>query len=122
MRSILDALPRRGRYVLGNGRPMSANMRAKESLDVQLNEPWTFHDLRRSFVTGCNRLGLPVQVVEKCVNHALGGVLAIYNQHDYTKEKAEAFMKWSEHIAAITAHSQDTPAVPAPLVADLITA
>ncbi len=122
MRSILDALPRRGQYVLGNGRPMSANMRAKESLDVQLNEPWRFHDLRRSFVTGCARIGVPVQVVEKCVNHALGGVLAVYQQHDFTDEKREAFMKWSEHIAAITAHSQDTPAVPAPLAADLATA
>ena len=123
MRSILDTLPRRGQYVLGDGsRPMSANMRAKDSLDVQLNEPWRFHDLRRSFVTGCARIGVPVQVVEKCVNHALGGVLAVYQQHDFTDEKLEAFIKWSSHIAAITAHSQDTPAVPVTLAEDLATA
>jgi integrase len=127
MRSILDALPRRGRYVLGNGRPMSANMRAKESLDVKLNEPWRFHDLRRSFITGCARIKIPVQVVEKCVNHALGGVLAVYQQHDFADEKREAFMKWSKHIAAITApdaapRSQDMSASPVTLAADLATA
>jgi integrase len=123
MRSIIGALPRRGSYVLGDGlRPLSANMRAKNSLDVQLNEPFRFHDFRRTFITGCARIGVPIQVVEKCVAHKLSGVLGVYQHHDFSAEKREAFMKWSEHIAAITAHSQDTPAVPAPLVADLATA
>jgi integrase len=123
MRSIIEALPRRGSYVLGDGsRPMSANMRAKNSLDVQLNEPFRFHDFRRTFITGCARIGVPIQVVEKCVGHALSGVLKTYQHYDFSTEKREAFMKWSEHVAAITAHSQDTPAVPAPLAADLATA
>jgi integrase len=128
MRSIIEALPRRGSYVLGDGlRPLSANMRAKNSLDVQLNEPFRFHDFRRTFITGCARIGVPIQVVEKCVAHKLSGVLGVYQHHDFSVEKREAFMKWSEHIAAITApnaapRSQDTPAVPAPLAADLATA
>jgi integrase len=125
MRSIIKALPRCGSYVLGDGsRPISANMRAKNSLDVQLNEPWRYHDLRRTFITGCARIGVPIQVVEKCVAHKLSGVLGVYQHHDFSAEKREAFMKWSEHIAAITApdYSQDTPAVLAPLMADLATA
>jgi integrase len=98
MRSILDALPKRGQYVLGNGRPMSANMRAKESLDVQLNEPWRFHDLRRSFSTGLQRLGIPVEIIERCLNHKMAGIAAIYNRHDYSAEMRDAFERWSAHI------------------------
>lgn len=68
-----------------------------------------------------------MQVVEKCVNHALGGVLAVYQQHNFADEKREAFMKWSEHIEAITApdaapRSQDMSASPVTLAADLATA
>lgn len=103
MRSILDALPRRGQYVLGNGRAMSANMRARDSLDVSLNEAWRFHDLRRSFATGLQRLGIPIEIIERCLNHKLPGISAIYNRHDYTAEMADAFGRWSAHIAEITA-------------------
>ena len=128
MRSIIEALPRRGSYVLGDGlRPLSANMRAKNSLDVQLNEPFRFHDFRRTFITGCARIGVPIQVVEKCVGHKLSGVLKTYQHYDFSVEKREAFMKWSEHIAAITApdaapRSQDMSASQGPLAADLATA
>ena len=125
MRSIIEALPRRGSYVLGDGlRPLSANMRAKNSLDVQLNEPFRFHDFRRTFITGCARIGVPIQVVERCVGHALSGVLKTYQHYDFSTEKREAFMKWSEHVAAITAapRSQDVSASQGLLAADLATA
>ena len=102
MRSILDGLPRRGQYVLGNGRPMSANMRARDSLDVSLTEAWRFHDLRRSFATGLQRLGIPIEIIERCLNHKLPGISAIYNRDDYTAEMADAFGRWSAHIAEIT--------------------
>ena len=128
MRSIIEASPRRGSYVLGDGsRPMSANMRAKNSLDVQLNEPFRFHDFRRTFATGCARIGVSIQVVEKCLSHKLSGVLKVYQHHDFSAEKREAFMRWSDHIAAITApdaalRSQDMSASPVTLAEDLATA
>jgi integrase len=103
MRSIIDTLPRRGVYVLGNGKPMSANCYAKDCIDVTLNEPWRFHDLRRSFATGLQRCGVPVEIIERCLNHKLAGIQAVYNRHDYTDECRDAFDKWSAHIEAITA-------------------
>jgi integrase len=100
-RSIIEAQPRNGRYVLGNGRPMSANMRAKDQLDVSLNEDFRFHDLRRSFATGLQRLGIPIEIIERCLNHKLPGISQIYNRHDYSDEMRDAFTRWSTHVAAL---------------------
>ena len=103
MRKILDTFPRTGKYVLTrNGNPLSANDRAKNLIDVKLDQPWRFHDLRRSFRTGLARIGVPVQVAEKCLNHKLAGILAIYDQHDYADEMKAAWEKWSTHIEALT--------------------
>ncbi|MCU7835334.1 MAG: integrase family protein [gamma proteobacterium symbiont of Taylorina sp.] len=50
---------------------------------------FTPHDCRRTFVTRANQAGSLIQVVEKCVNHKLEGMLAVYNQNDYTDERIE---------------------------------
>jgi integrase len=102
MRSIIDAQSRCGAYVLGNGKPMSANCYAKDCIDVTLNEPWRFHDLRRSFATGLQRIDVPVEIIERCLNHKLPGIKAVYNRHDYSPQCREAWVRWSEHVATIT--------------------
>jgi integrase len=66
---------------------------------------WTFHDLRRTAVTGMARLGFPVQVVEAVVNHASGavsGVAAVYNRHDYAAEKRAALDAWARYVLDMT--------------------
>jgi hypothetical protein len=59
------------------------------------------HDLRRSATTGMAKLEIAPHVIERILNHAIPGVAAIYNQHDYLRERREAITKWSEHVAAI---------------------
>lgn len=102
-KSIIEALPRRGDFVLGNGKPMSANVYAKNCIDAPLNSPWRFHDLRRSFATGLQRCKVPVEIIERCLNHKLASIQKIYNRHDYTAECREAWTKWADHIEAIVA-------------------
>lgn len=63
---------------------------------------WTPHDLRRTFATRLAGLGVPTHVIEKMLNHSLGGVLAIYNQHDYEAERKEAASRWAEEVRRIT--------------------
>jgi integrase len=101
-KAIIEAQPRRGAYVLGNGKPMSANCYAKDCIDVTLNEPWRFHDLRRSFATGLQRLNVPVEIIERCLNHKLPGIKAVYNRFDYGPQCRDAWERWSKHIEAIT--------------------
>jgi hypothetical protein len=50
------------------------------------------------------RLGVPIHVIEKCVNHVSGtlsGVAGIYNRYSYETEKREAMQKWGDHIASL---------------------
>lgn len=64
---------------------------------------WTPHDLRRTFATRLAGLGVELHVIEKCLNHTLGGVLAIYNRHDYASEREQAAQRWADEVRRITA-------------------
>jgi integrase len=100
--TILKELPR----VLGSKyffsttgkKPSSGFSKAKKRLDKVARLPhYTLHDLRRSFDTGCARIGIRNEVIERCLNHSLG----VYNRHDYEKEMADAWTKWGAHVAGL---------------------
>lgn len=62
---------------------------------------WTFHDLRRTAATGLARLGVPVRVTEAVLNHvsgSAGGIVSVYQRHDYAEEKRQALSAWARHI------------------------
>lgn len=66
------------------------------------NEPWTLHDLRRTFSTGLNNMGIAPHIVELLLGHALPGVMAIYNRSLYLPEKLDALNKWYERLEILT--------------------
>jgi integrase len=59
---------------------------------------WTPHDLRRTFATRLAGLGVDPLVVEKMLNHTLGGVLATYNRHAYEDERKDAAVLWATEL------------------------
>lgn len=64
--------------------------------------PWRLHDLRRTFATGCARLGVSMHVVEKTLNHTsgtFGGIVAVYQRHEFLDERRRAMNVWADHIA-----------------------
>jgi integrase len=63
----------------------------------------TPHDLRRTVRTGLARLKVSREVAERCLNHALPEIEAIYNQADYLDERREALAKWGAHVAGLVA-------------------
>lgn len=71
--------------VLGEERTRQAVLLKARRLhkDFQHNELWTPHDLRRTFSTGLNNMGVPPHIVELLLGHALPGVMAIYNHSLY---------------------------------------
>lgn len=63
---------------------------------------WTFHDLRRTAATGMARLGIPVRVTEAVLNHVsgtAGGIVSVYQRHDYADEKRDALDAWARLVS-----------------------
>lgn len=84
-------------YLFGQRSPTGVQLRLKRK-----NTGWTPHDLRRTFATRLASLGVDPLVIEKCLNHTLGGVLATYNRHSYEKERQEAAILWAEEVRRLT--------------------
>jgi integrase len=105
MRRVLAARPKTGNYVLnGSDRPLGDHSGGKEKIRTEIRH-WTYHDLRRSFASGLQRLGVAPHIVELCLNHRSGtfrGVAGIYQRHRYAREVKEAFELWSKHIEELT--------------------
>lgn len=108
-RGILDGLsttdglcfPARGTDV----RPFSGWSKAKRAFDLPIDiDNYTLHDLRRTFSSTMARLGTPIHVTEKLLNHVSGtvsGVAAIYNRHSYMDEMREAIAAYDAHLVKL---------------------
>lgn len=56
------------------------------------------HDFRRTLATRLSEDGVAPHVIEKMLGHELGGVLAIYNKHDWIAEQKAAYELYAEKI------------------------
>lgn len=83
-------------YLFDSRSPTGVQLRLKRK-----NTGWTPHDLRRTFATRLAGLGVDPLVVEKMLNHTLGGVLATYNRHTYDAERRAAAMLWVSEVQRI---------------------
>ena len=63
--------------------------------DIQYTTP---HDLRSTARSYLAELGVDIIVAERCLNHSLGGLVAVYDQHDYMEERRRALELWAEFI------------------------
>jgi integrase len=106
----LRALPRIGpmTFALDGKRPMAVHqlielVRGDAGLiDVRL------HDLRRTLRTGLAELGVSFEVAERVLNHAVPGLQAVYNRHNYMAEKRTALALWAEHVLSLAAKREAT--------------
>lgn len=90
--------------------PVSGFSKAKRRIDdlmkIQLGgrlEHWRIHDLRRTFATGLQRLGIRFEVTEAVLNHVSGsksGVAGVYQRYDWASEKKAALEAWAVHVLA----------------------
>ncbi|MGJ8555934.1 MAG: tyrosine-type recombinase/integrase [Sulfitobacter geojensis] len=101
-------------FTTNGSAPVSGNTKGRNALHAAMIEAareetgrdimidhWGFHDLRRTCATGMARLGIPVRVTEAVLNHASGtggGIVAVYQRHDYAQEKRVALDAWANAI------------------------
>lgn len=66
-------------------------------------EPWTPHDLRRTFRTGVSEvLKADPIVAEKLLGHALPKILRTYDRGEQWEERVDAFERWGAYLTTLT--------------------
>ena len=109
--AILAALPRFTRpYVFPAARQRSERTttingwsKAKAAFDRECGVTgWTLHDLRRTFATVLQSLGVRLEVTESLLNHVSGtrsGIVGVYQTYRYEREMREAALAYERWIS-----------------------
>jgi integrase len=88
-----------------DGKPFSGFSKCKRQLDAMLDgvDPWTLHDLRRTFSTNLAKLGVAPHIKEALLNHisAKSEVEAIYDRYTYLPEMRDALGVWEAHLTKL---------------------
>lgn len=112
---IIMALPRfeGSPFAFSAGKtPPSAFSKSKAKLDAEIarlngGEPiphWVLHDIRRSVASGLASIGIPLHVIERCLNHvsgSFGGIVGVYQKHSFADEMRSALEAWARHVESI---------------------
>ena len=110
VRKTLEALPGKGDLVFpaatNPDKPFSGWAWHKAKFDEGMEgiEPYTLHDLRRTFATVHAKIGTPIHVTERLLNHVSGtvsGVAAVYNRHSYLPEMVIAQEAYEGHLSGL---------------------
>lgn len=74
-------------------------------------KPFRLHDLRRTAASGMARLGTPIHVTERLLNHTSGattaGLVAVYQRYEFGPEKRAAIAAWADFLEQIRAQTGD---------------
>ena len=99
----LQSLPRIGPIVfaLNGERPMTLHQLIERTRHDAGLVDMRLHDLRRTLRTGLAELGVDFEIAERVLNHAMPGLQAVYNRHNYLAEKRTALTLWAEHVLAL---------------------
>lgn len=77
------------------------NNALKVALAGQGVPAFTIHDLRRTAATILHERGWPSDVVEKAMNHTIGGVRGVYNRAEYSEQRKSMLQKWADEVDQI---------------------
>jgi integrase len=81
-----------------------AESRGEDPAKVNPLPHWTLHDLRRTVATNLQKLGVRLEVTESVLNHisgSRGGIVGVYQRHEYASEKRHALDAWAKRLAVI---------------------
>ena len=82
------------------------NTALKTALQGQDIPAFTIHDLRRTASTLLHENGWPSDVVEKALNHTIGGVRGVYNRAEYAPQRREMLQFWADTIERLMTTSK----------------
>jgi integrase len=111
--AVLKRMEQQGPHVFAfhGTKPFQDFALAKRKLDeLSKVTGWRLHDLRRTCVSGMAGLGIAPHVADKILNHQSGtisGVAAVYQRHEFLRERKEALDRWGAHVAKIVMQVTD---------------
>ena len=82
------------------------NTALKTALQGQDIPAFTVHDLRRTASTLLHENGWASDVVEKALNHTIGGVRGVYNRAEYAPQRQEMLQFWADYIEQLMTTGQ----------------
>ena len=77
------------------------NNALKKALQGQDIPAFTIHDLRRTASTLLHENGWSADVVEKALNHTIGGVRGVYNRAEYETQRREMLQFWADYVGQL---------------------
>lgn len=83
-------------------RPFAKNAlnKALEGVNFPI-EPFTIHDLRRTGSTRLHEMGFPSDVIEKALNHTIGGIRGVYNRAQYADQRKQMLQAWADSLECL---------------------
>lgn len=96
-----------GRGVLTKPFAHNAINKALQQATLGLDMPsFTIHDLRRTASTLLHENGWPSDVVEKAMNHTIGGVRGVYNRAQYADQRRDMLQFWANYVDSLIAEGK----------------
>lgn len=74
----------------------------RRNLKTLKTEYFTPHDLRRTAATFMAEAGVMDEVIDAILNHAKQGIIRVYNQYRYDREKQATLEAWARRLQSIT--------------------
>jgi integrase len=71
--------------------------------------PFTIHDLRRTGSTILHEQGFSSDVVEKALNHTVGGVRGVYNRAKYAEQRKTMLQSWADYVCGLLELAERRP-------------
>lgn len=85
--------------------PFNGWSKSKAALDKASGvTDWTLHDLRRYFASTHAKIGTPIHITERLLNHVSGsqsGIVSVYQRHEYRDEMRQAAERYEAHLATL---------------------
>ena len=66
--------------------------------DIQGDQDFSVHDLRRTGSTLLHEAGFNSDWIEKCLAHEQKGVRAVYNRAEYADQRREMLQTWANMV------------------------
>ena len=67
---------------------------------------FTIHDLRRTGSTLLHEKGFASDVIEKALNHTIGGVRGVYNRAEYAEQRRPMLQFWADYVEGLASEKK----------------